>query len=192
MVKGVLARSRPRGHLSPQQAGPPACSGLPSHGPRRSALAAWVPEWGCGGALLPAPRSPVPPPRATHAHLPEGDVRAATLCTQAATLRAQAATLCTQAYHPDGDFMSTVEGDLAPRALHMSVHVSRSEEMIRPGRKSRWAAAPVAAAPDAQGVAVAEGAAGGVGVHVSPLPRAHAKAKLRARSKLRASGATKG
>ncbi len=86
--------------------------------------------------------------------------------------------------------MSTVEGDLAPRTLQMSVHVSRSEEMIRPGRKSRWATAPVATAPDAQGVAVAEG--GGVGVHVPPLPRAHAKAKLRARSKLRASGATKG
>ena len=87
--------------------------------------------------------------------------------------------------------MSTVERDLAPRTLQMPVHVSRSEEMVRPGRRSRWAAAPVATAPDAsQGVAVAEG--GGVGVHVSPLPRAHAKAKLRARSKLRAGGATKG
>ena len=96
------------------------------------------------------------------------------------------------AYLPDGDFMSTVEGDLAPRTLHMSVHVPRSDEMVRPGRKSRWAAAPVAAAPDTQGLAVAEGAAGGVGVHVSPLPRANAKAKLRARPKLRASGATKG
>ena len=53
------------------------------------------------------------------------------------------------------------------------------------------AAAPAAAAADAHhGLAVAAG--GAIGVHVSPLHRGpHAKPKVRARSKLRASGATK-
>ena len=62
-------------------------------------------------------------------------------------------------------------------------------------QQARWAAVPAAAAADApHGLAVVAGgiAGGGIGVHVSPLHRGpHAKPKVRARSKLRASGATK-
>ena len=55
----ALARSRPCGHA--RSRGPPTVQGCPL-GPRRSALAAWMPKRGCSDALAPFPKSPTLPP----------------------------------------------------------------------------------------------------------------------------------